>query len=151
MMDYSGLKAEIVKPAYNGMTDAQIVAALNAATTAGGVLAKVSDILAYLRLNNLWLPIKVAATATPPNMGAVAAVDIFQDVHTPAIDMSSSAAQTLMTDLVSSTPPLLTSAQMQALTSYSQATTSIAAKYGFTDGVNVHELAAARVWPGVSA
>lgn len=148
-MDYGGLKAEIAKSVYNGMTDAQIVTALNAPTPGPSVPAPLSSILDYLRTNNLWLAIKAAAAASPPNEGAVAAADLFGDVHTTAIDLTLPAAQTLMTALVSG--GLLTSAEVTALTAISQTTTTIAKNYGFANGVTVAELAAARIWPGVSS
>jgi hypothetical protein len=147
-VDYGGLKTEIAKPAYSGMSDDQIVAQLNAPIAGPGVGTPISAILAYLRQNNLWLSIKANAASTAPNVGALAAVDLFNDPHTASINLTSPAAQALLADLV--TGGLLTQAQANALTALSQTTTSLAANYGFANGVTVAELAAARIWPGVS-
>ncbi len=57
-MDYSVLKTEIDLPAYSGMTDQQIMNALNDKTIAAYIDVDPLDIEAYLMLYDLWIPIK---------------------------------------------------------------------------------------------
>lgn len=140
-MNYPALRAELAKPAYAGMTDAEIVAALNAPTAGPSAPASLAAILGYLRSNGLWLPIKAAGTSGS-NPGAVAALDIFQDGHTDSIDLTLPAATALLDALVSGS--LLTSAQSAALMALCATTTSIAAGLGGV--VTEAELAAARKW-----
>lgn len=146
--NYSGLQAEIAKAAYSGMTDAQIVAALNTNTVTLTGPVSVSDALKFLRDNNLWLGIKANAAGASPALGAQAAVDVFTDPHTMLFDLTVADAQAMLANLVSNN--LLTSAQAAALTALCQTTITIAQSYGFVNGVTVHDLGGARLWPGVA-
>lgn len=51
MPDYAALKAEISKPSYDGLSDEQIAAELNAANIAVPADIGVGDVEGYLRLN----------------------------------------------------------------------------------------------------
>ena len=64
-MDYAVLKAEIALPAYNGMTDAQIAAALNTVNVAVFVDVDPRDWLETLINTGEWGRIELAADVAP--------------------------------------------------------------------------------------
>src|SRR4051812_27833777 len=75
MTDYAAIKTEIALPAYNGMTDAQIVGALNGPTIMVAVDVSVGAIEKYLRLRGLMRAINQFANNPPAGADPVA-VDV---------------------------------------------------------------------------
>lgn len=73
---------------YSMMTDDQILAALTAKTRPHKVPVAVRDIVRYMVLNDLWLPIKQAAATDPNAAVAVDALSFFEifDVTDPAVE-----------------------------------------------------------------
>lgn len=147
MPNYAGLKAEIAKPAYSSMTDAQIVAALNVLASGPSVATNILNIIQYLRSVGKWAAIRADALGTSPRAATVALLDLYQDIHTLAVDLTASNYQTGLNALL--TAGLIAAADVTALTALCQTSASIAQSYGFAQAT-LSELAAARLWPGVS-
>lgn len=117
------------------------LAAINAETVSGpNRLVPISELMSYLRTHNLWLPIKAAA-ASGSSVGAIAAVDLNEDMRMTSIDFSIATAQALLADLVSHS--LLT--QEQADTILAMQITSIPwwQSAGYTSPIGEGDLAAA--------
>lgn len=96
-------------------TTQQKLAAINALTVAApNAPVPISAVMAYLRENNLWLSIKAAAAAGS-SQGAVAALDLNQDLRQTTIDFSLTLVGLMLADLVSH--GLLSQAQSDALAS----------------------------------
>lgn len=99
-------------------TTAQKLATVNVLTVTGPTRpVSIVDVMAYLRQNNLWMPIK-AATAISP--GAAAAVDLSTDLRATTIDFTLPVVAGMLADLVAHA--LLTQAQSNALTAMSNTT-----------------------------
>jgi len=74
--------------ALTGTTEEKL-SAINALTVAGPPqLVPIANIMAYLRANNLWLPIKANALSASPNPAAEAWLDLNQDLRAEHIDMT---------------------------------------------------------------
>jgi hypothetical protein len=92
----------------------QKLAAINALTVpAPNAPVPIAQVMSYLRENGLWLPIKAAAAAGT-SQGAMAALDLNQDLRQTSIDFSLPLVGAMLADLVSH--GLLTSGQSAALT-----------------------------------
>lgn len=122
-MDLAALKAQIT-----GMSgsDEEIAAALNAMTVAApDRLVPITEVMEYLRTNNLWLPIKAAQGASA---GAAAAVDLNSDLRAQTIDFNLPIVAAMLTDLVSH--GLLTQVQADAIGVKKKQTQSYPASIG---------------------
>ena len=132
-----------------GGTADQALAAINALTVASpNRPVSISQVMAYLRENGLWLPIKAAAAAGT-SIGAMAALDLNQDLRQTTIDFSLPLVVTMLADLVSH--DLLTKEQSDALVAMGmpqvpwwQAPVSEGGG-GLSSPVSVYDLAAAGV------
>jgi phage I-like protein len=88
MVDYAALKAEIAKPDYAGMSDAQIVAALNAKTVASPLPldVPVASVEAYLSLAGVLTAIEdwLQANAAP-SAARTAARELLRTIASPHV------------------------------------------------------------------
>jgi len=132
-MDYAGLKAEIAKPAYVGMTDAQIAAAINTNT--------VTTQISPLRVNgadiyNAIVPSEFAALST-------AQQQIVRDVFGLGEGIDVSLGSNARLALANAFGAATTSrANLLALATVTQ---TIAKSLGFSS-INDQEVLAARKW-----
>lgn len=149
-MDYAGLKAEIALPAYAGMSDDQIAAALTANTVTVYQDVPIGKVVGYLAIVGKLPSItgyagsdvatKIAAAeftalATAPSVTAFQCSD-------PA---TFAAVQSFLTTFVSSN--LISSDDESVLLGYAQSMTSRAAQLGFGPHCDMtQEIAAARKW-----
>ena len=117
MTNYAALKTALASATYAGQTDAQIVAALNAATVAVQVDVPTQSVVDYLALNGLLPTVRGWANAapTPPATGLTAA----------QIAEAQTAAQTF--GLMIGPPPLWPSLQMSDPTTNAQITGMVVA------------------------
>ena len=79
-MDYATLKSEIAKPAYSGMDEPALAAALNAKSVPARVPVPTIAIRRYLHVVRKWARIEAIATgvlAAPDEATAIAAVEMF--------------------------------------------------------------------------
>jgi hypothetical protein len=151
MADYLALKSELASDpsglGYASMTDAQIVAAINAATQPGPAqLVPITEIIGYLfqqaaptgsSASNLWLAI---VTSTVP--AAVEAVAYFNNVRAVEVDVTLPKMTSILSDVVSA--GLLTAAQSAVIVSMSATKASRASLIGWQRYINVGDIAVAR-------
>ena len=157
MTDYAALKIEIAKPAYNGLTDEQIAAAINAATTTAAADITGSDARRELLFtaNNDWGKLVGVAdgwiTAGVPaaiRLRAVQMRDLFLTDSQFATANSTrytaflAAVDQLITDTV------MSAAGKTALVALARKTVSLAESMGWPSGIGPGDIAAARNWNG---
>ncbi len=156
MPNYAALKAALAAT-YSGLTDAQVIAAVNAATVTQTVDVAMSDVLAYFALQGELPTIKGWATNPPAVAGAVtaqaanAAQTLGLMVGPPplfdSLQMSDPvkgpAISALLSALVSA--GLISSAAAQAITAMSQTMVSQASIWGWPGGIIENDLVAARL------
>ncbi len=156
MPDYTALKAALTAT-YSGLTDAQVIAAVNAATVTQTVDVAMSDVLAYFALQGELPTIKGWATNPPAVAGAVtaqaanAAQTLGLMVGPPPLfdtlqmsdPVKGPAISALLSALVSA--GLITSAAAQAITAMSQTLVSQASIWGWPGGIIENDLVAARL------
>lgn len=155
MADYAGLKAEIAKPAYARMTDAQIVTALEAPTTST-VDVPTSAVEGYLLAHLLMGKLQAFANGPPsgadPTLvaGIGALLEMVLSPHVPKVLMTNPDVSAAVTaTLAGSVAATLISAQNQTdLLALSQVSTTIAQTYGFDPAIHdmSQEILAARRW-----
>lgn len=104
------LAVEVAKPEYDGLSNAQIAAAVNAKTVATAKLVDIGDAVTVLRENGGWYSIKAAAGS---NMAAMAAVDIVDDLRAQTINIENPMVQQMGGGLVATN--VLTQAQWDAV------------------------------------
>ena len=122
-------------------TTAQKLAAINALTVAGPAQSvPISTVVNWLRMNNLWLPIK-AAVAFGSSPGAMAAVDLNSDLREQTIDFTLPLVGAMLADLVSH--GLLSQAQSDALVAMGATTLPWWQSAGYTSPIGQGDLAAA--------
>lgn len=132
-MDYAGLKAEIAKPAYSGMTDTQIAAALNTNT----VTEQLSPLtVSGAQIYNAIVPSEFAALTDAQKQSVR---DVFGLGDGIDVSVGSNARLALATAFGASTA---SRANLLALATVTQ---TIARSFGFS-AVNDQEVKAARKW-----
>ena len=158
MPDYAALKAALAAT-YSGLTDAQIIADVNAATVAQTVDVAMSDVLAYFALQGELPTIKVWAT-NPPTVSASVTAQAANAAQTlglmvgppplfDSLQMSVPATATAISGMVSAlvSAGLLTSTFADSITALGTQNVSQASLWGFPNGVYENDLAAARAMP----
>lgn len=132
--DYAALATEITtdpaKLGYAGMTSVQAAATINAAIIDAPALhVSIPLVMTYLRLNNLWLPIKAAAAQGV--VAAIAAVDLNQDLRITTIDFTAPIVVQMLTALQQTTPALLSAQNAADLTAMGTQKMSRATQLGW--------------------
>lgn len=111
-MDMAVLKAKLATGSYPSMSDVDAAAALNVEQVAQpDRTVPISEVMEYLRSNNLWVAIKKASAT---NDAAYACVDLNEDPRATTIDFNLPVTQGVLAALVSAT--LLTQTQADDLT-----------------------------------
>ncbi len=155
MPDYAALKAALTAT-YSGLTDAQVIAAVNGVTVQQTVDVAMSDVLAYFALQGELPTIKGWATNPPAVAGAVtaqaanAAQTLGLMVGPPPLfdtlqmsdPVKGPAISALLSALVSA--GLISSAAAQAITAMSSTMVSQASIWGWPGGIIENDLVAAR-------
>ena len=158
--NYAALKAAMATGgAYAGMTDAAVLAAVNAASVPQAVDIPISAVTQALALNGLLPTVKGWAT-NPPAVGgsvtqaaATAAQTLGLMVGPPplfdSLQMSVPATAQAINGMVSAlvSAGLLTSTFADSITALGTQNVSQASLWGFPNGVYENDLAAARAMP----
>lgn len=155
--NYAALKAALgAGGAYAGMTDAQAVAACNAATVAQAVDIPISDVTEALALNGLLPTVKGWASNPPPVGGSItqaaqtAAQTLGLMVGPPplfdSLQMSIPATAASINAMISAlvNAGLLSSTFADSITALASTTVSQASLWGWPGGIIENDLAAAR-------
>ena len=158
--NYAALKAAIATGgAYAGMTDAAVLAAVNAATVAQAVDIPISAVTQALALNGLLPTVKGWATNPPAVTGsvtqeaAIAAQTLGLMVGPPplfdSLQMSVPATATAISGMVSAlvSAGLLASTFADSITALATQKVSQASLWGWPGGVIENDLVAARAMP----
>ena len=156
MTNYAGLKAEIAKPAYAGMTDAQIEAALTAPMTVA-VDVPTGAVEGFFRSRLLMGGLQ-RFVANPPQGAPAELVEGISEFlgmvlspHVSAVQMSDPSINATVTTVINAAAAsgLLTTQQAADLLALGVRQTTLAETLGFTPG-EIHdmgqELLAARRW-----
>lgn len=157
MTDYAALKIEIAKPAYNGLTDAQIAAAINAATITATADITGSDARRELLFtaNNDWGKLVGVAdgwiTAGVTSAIRLRAAQMRELFLTDAPFATANSTRytaflAAVDQLVADT--IMSAAGKSALVVLARKTVSLAASMGWPGGVGPGDVAAARAWNG---
>src|SRR6185437_4843750 len=153
MPNYSGLKAEIAKPAYSGMSDDQIAAALLVPQSVD-VDVQVVDVESYLRLNGLMFALSRFYQAPPAgaDINAVAvAFELYGLITAPrtSVFQTSDPARKAMLQVqlgLLQAAGILSAENIANLMALTLATKSIAQQLGFPAEADMNqEIAAARI------
>ena len=155
--NYAALKAAMATGGqYAGMTDAEVLSAVNAATVTQAVDIPISAVIQALALSGLLPTVKGWASAPPAVAGSVtqaastAAATFGLIVGPPplfdSLQMSVPATATAISGMVSAlvSAGLLASTIADALLALGTTTVSQASLWGFTNGVIENDLIAAR-------
>ena len=163
--NYAALKAAMATGgAYAGMTDAQIVAALNAVSVAVQVDVPTQSVVDYLALNGLLPTVRSWANAspTPPAAGltaaqtqaAVVSAQTFGLMIGPppmwdTLQMSDPTTNAQITGMVDAlvTGGLMPQANADAILAMGKTTVSQASLWGWPNGVSENDVVAARAMP----
>lgn len=161
MANYLALKTQIASTTYSGMTDAQIVAALNTANIAVTQDVPVASVEAYFELHGLLMAVQ-GFIASPPagasSLSIAAAhglLAIIQSPHVQTVQMSDPATNATVAAMLGAlvnpgtaaapiTGPLAAADQSAILAMASGQATSWAAENGWPNGLTVNDLVAAR-------
>lgn len=141
------LRAKIKAPPYgdlpqDGSADAKIANLINAEENKGpDKPVSIVDAVNYLRLLGLWLPIRQAANAET-SIGAMAALDIMQDLRQQSIQFSSSIVQSMFSDLMAK--GLLTADNVAALEAMGHTTLFGWQVLGASSELNEHDISRVR-------
>jgi uncharacterized membrane protein len=153
MTDYTGLKAEIAKPAYAGLTDAQIAAVLTAPQSVACDIPAQSafDVLASAASGDWGKASNRAAmmlTGTAATDAPIIAAKTAMALLTAGVPIGHSAATVLQSSLSAlETATDISAASVTAIQALGTTTTTIAAGYGFDARHDMaQEIAAARKW-----
>ena len=157
--NYAALKTALASTTYSGMTDAQIVAALNAASVSQNVDIPISNVLKYFALKGT-LPIVTGWAKSPPavagNVTAAAqsAAQTFGLIFGPpplfdALQMSDPTINATLTGMIAElvSAGLLSSQTQTDLVAMSVTTVSQANLWGWPNGVSENDVVAARAMP----
>ena len=162
--NYAALKTALASSTYSGMTDAQIVSALNAATVPIAVDVPTQSVVNYLALNGL-LPTVHSWALTPPTppassltaaqiAAAQTAAQTFGLMLGPppqwdALQMSDPTTNAQITGMVSALVAggLMPQANADAILAIGKTTVSQASLWGWPGGVIENDLVAARAMP----
>ena len=155
--NYAALKAAMATGGqYAGMTDAEVLSAVNDATVTQAVDIPISAVTQALALSGLLPPVKGWASAPPAVAGSVTqaastAAATFGFIVGPpplfdSLQMSVPATATAISGMVSAlvSAGLLASTIADALLGLGAATVSQASLWGFSNGVYENDLIAAR-------
>jgi hypothetical protein len=154
-MDYAGLKGEIAKAQYAGMTDNQIASALEVPITVA-IDVSTSAVEGYFRARLMFGALS-KFIASPPSGAPAELVEgvseflgLVQSPHTTVIYMTDAAVASAVQQTISGLVSLgiLTQAFMDSLMALAAQTTTRAAQLGFSADVHdmVQEILAARRW-----
>lgn len=156
MTDYAALKTEILKPEYDGLTDIQVAAAVNAkTTTAKRDIISMQAINALIFTNNGdWGNIVgvvngiISEPQQADRLRSVSMMELFSRNQT--VETSDDAKWTM---LIATVDALVSGGRMSAagknaLVALGRPTISLAASMGWPQGVGDGDVAAARVWNG---
>ena len=161
--DYAALKAALTTT-YSGQTDAQIVAALNAATVPQAVDVSTQAVLNYLGVNGLLPTVRgwASVAPTPPASGLSAAQIQGAQVAAqtfgimaqtpsewPTLKMSDPTTNQQITGMVDALVAggLLPQANADAILAMGKTTVSQASLWGWPGGIIENDLVAARAMP----
>ena len=155
--NYAALKAAMATGgAYAGMTDAEVLSAVNDATVTQAVDIPISAVIQALALSGLLPTVKGWASAPPAVAGSVTqaastAAATFGFIVGPpplfdSLQMSVPATATAISGMVSAlvSAGLLSSAVANELLALGTTTVSQASLWGFQNGIYENDLAAAR-------
>jgi len=148
-MTYAALKAEIALPAYEGLSDAEIVAALNAETIDAWRDLSTGEVAGFALLNLAWTGIKaLAANAEAPSEARAVADAALTLLTNPAIQTVQLSDETKRTTFIAMLDALvsagaITSDHKAGLLAMAQSKTSRAALLGMA-GLTVGDLESAR-------
>lgn len=151
--DYAALKVEIAKPAYVGMTDAQIAAAVNANTVASEVIVTGREVAQlWARRGILGLARERSARSALTAAQRTAAWNAIEMVDRdgfagldPNNPTQRAALVTFLDGLVTET--IMTAGDKSATLALLARTQTIAASLGWPQGVGVTDIAVARSMP----
>lgn len=159
MPDYQALKTEIALPKYAGQTDEQITAALLAETVTSAVDVPISAVGGYMLARGITAAADAWAAAHPTDTtGVLVAVrsllGLLASPHLTTVEMSNlttaAAVEQMLGGMV--TAGIMTSTQQAEILALASTSTTRAEQLGLDadqhDGAS--EIAAARLWPGVS-
>ena len=158
MPNYQALKTALTTT-YNGQTDAQIIAAVNAVNVPQAVDIPISAVTQALALNGLLPTVKGWATnpppvsATVPQAAVTAAQTLGMMIGPPplfdSLQMSVPATAASINSMVTAivTAGLLPQALADGIIALGSQNVSQASLWGFTNGVSENDLVAARAMP----
>lgn len=159
MVDYQALKAEVALAKYAGQTDAQIAAALVTEAVAVTVDVPIGSVGGYMLARGITAAADAWAAAHPDDAtGVLVAIrsleGLLSSPHLTTVEMTSPAIAAAVTAMLAgmATAGIMTDAQRVEILALASSSTTRAAQLGLDTDIHdiEQELAAARIWPGVS-